>query len=55
MHKILCKMGFHNWRYWRMATSFYIAFPDQQCISRTCRCCKLMQCTEDGVSWAHRI
>jgi len=55
MNKILCHLGIHRWRYWRMATSFYAVFPDMQCVNRTCRRCKLMQCTEDGINWAHRV
>ena len=55
IHRILCRLNFHNWRYWRMATSFYVAFPEMQCVNRTCTVCGLMQCTEDGENWTHRI
>lgn len=53
--RLLCKMGFHDWTYFRMANSFIKAFPDDLAINRRCDRCKHMQCTDDGKKWIWRL
>lgn len=52
---LLCRFGVHFWRYWRQATRYYMAFPDDPVVSRTCVRCGTMQCTDErGVRWFPR-
>ena len=48
--------GWHVWAYFRQARSFEELFPDDRIISRRCRLCGRMQCTDgDGARWQPRL
>jgi hypothetical protein len=51
----LCIFGLHKWKYWRMSILFIKAFPEKISINRTCKRCKIIQCTEDGLNWRQRL
>jgi hypothetical protein len=53
---LLCKFGFHRFRYWPMAQSYYVAFPcDADMVCRNCVKCGWMELTHDGRTWQGRI
>lgn len=55
MRRVLCKLGIHKWRYWRMSLEFIIAFPKGESVNRSCDYCKIIECTDDGIIWNYRV
>jgi hypothetical protein len=55
---MICRLGWHSWKLFRMANSFYamyVELPDSEAardwqndVHRRCRRCGLMQMTTDG-------
>jgi hypothetical protein len=52
---IMCKYGFHKWKYFRMSIEYIKAFPEGEGINRRCILCGRMEITDDGLKWLHRI
>jgi len=49
---LACKLlNWHDWRYWRMASSFELAFPDDRTVHRSCARCGVVQCAPEAKSW----